>query len=45
MSKTILMIADIEIEKKNYRYKVTVFLRDADIEILRFVSNKICFGE
>ena len=45
MSKEILMLSDIEIEKNNfYRYKNPFCKRKVDIEKV-FLSNEISFGE
>ena len=44
MGKEILTFRDIEIEKKNYRHKTPIFLKDVDFEKV-LVSNKISFGE
>ena len=44
MGREILTFGDIEIEKKNYRSKTPVFLKDVDIEKV-LVSNKISSAE
>ena len=44
ISKEIITFGDIKIEKKNFRYKSPIFLKDVDIEEV-LVSNKISFGE
>ena len=42
--KDIITFGDVEIEKKNYRCKTPIVLKDVDIEKV-LVSNKISFGE
>ena len=44
MGKEVLTFGDIEIQKKNYCSKTSIFLKDVDIEKV-LVSNKIYFGE
>ena len=43
MGKGVSTFGDIEIEKKNYCYKICVLLRDVDIKKV-LVSNKISFS-
>ena len=44
MDKEILTFANIEIEKKIYRNKTPIFLKDVDIEKV-LLPSKISFGE
>ena len=44
MGQKVLTSGDIKIEKKNYRNKISIHLRDVDIKIV-LVSNKFSSSE